>query len=160
MSVYISQQCFLFFYSILFGFLFGLVYDVFRIFRIAIKHNQLLIFCEDMAFCLSFSLSYILFNFCVNSGVLRWFSLFGAALGFVLYLLTVGRLIMLCSHAIIRFIRMVFHFILSRLLCPVCRWLYRFLRAVCLRMNDWIQSAIENKYRKQFIRLFLCGCEK
>lgn len=138
-------------YSAGIGAALGALYDVFRIMRVAMKplpdmparirqfYNTVgdtMIFAEDILFSLTAAAVVAVFLFHINDGQLRWFVLAGAAAGFSLYYMTVGRLVMLCANAIISFIRSLIRLILRLTLFPaikavrfVCRsigaaWLY------------------------------------
>lgn len=128
MEIYISQQCLFFFLSILFGVCAGLFFDVFRIARIAVKHPSFFVAAEDFFFCISVSSVYIIFVFCANNGALRWFSFFGAAMGFYIYFVTVGRIVMKFSQLIINFIKSVIKFIRQKIFHPVFSFIFRILR--------------------------------
>lgn len=90
------------------GAVFGAVYDLFRIFRIAVPLPAGVIVAEDViyfAFCgfMSFFLAMT-----VNFGQVRFFILLGELLGFLLYYLTLGVLVMKCAQQIIAFYPMDF----------------------------------------------------
>ena len=93
----VNTQTIIFLQAILMGAVFGAVYDLFRIFRIAVPLPAGVIVAEDViyfAFCgfMSFFLAMT-----VNFGQVRFFILLGELLGFLLYYLTLGVLVMKCA---------------------------------------------------------------
>lgn len=132
-------------YSAVVGAALGMLYDVFRIIRVAMKPSpgmpatlravydaigDTVIFTEDILFSFAAALVVIVFLFHINDGQLRWFVLAGAGIGFMLYYITVGRLLLLCAEAIISFIRMIIRFVLSLTLIPAIkaiRFIWRFI---------------------------------
>lgn len=114
----------------------GVLYDVFRIMRVAMKlslkmpaplrtvYNILgdaIIFIEDILFSIIAAVVVTVFLFHINDGQVRWFVLAGAGTGFAVYYMTVGRLVIMCAEAIISFIWAVIHFILCLTLFPAVR---------------------------------------
>lgn len=119
----VNTQTIIFLQAILMGAVFGAVYDLFRIFRIAVPLPAGVIVAEDViyfAFCgfMSFFLAMT-----VNFGQVRFFILLGELLGFLLYYLTLGVLVMKCAQQIIAFIRWIFQVLWKLILRPVVRLL-------------------------------------
>lgn len=115
----VNTQTIIFLQAILMGAVFGAVYDLFRIFRIAVPLPAGVIVAEDViyfAFCgfMSFFLAMT-----VNFGQVRFFILLGELLGFLLYYLTLGVLVMKCAQQIIAFIRWIFQVLWKLILRPV-----------------------------------------
>ncbi len=96
-----NEDSFLFFAAIALGFLIGFYYEIFRFLRLAFPHPNWLVFLEDLAFFLPLAPTLIFFHYALNYGILRWFSLAGSVLGFLLYLGTVGKLLLLFSEGIL-----------------------------------------------------------
>ncbi len=109
----------LFLQSILLGFLFGLLYEVFRFLRLAIPHPDLVTNLEDLIFFLPATLLFLFFTFAFSDGVIRWFSLFGVLLGFFLYRNTLGKILWLLSREILALIRAVLFFVYRITLRPL-----------------------------------------
>lgn len=132
-------------YSAGIGAALGALYDVFRILRVAMKPIQsmpsrikrfydtvgdTIIFAQDILYSLAAVAVVAVFLFHINDGQLRWFVLAGAAAGFSVYYMTVGRLVMLCANAIISFIRSLIRLILRLTLFPaikVARFIWRLI---------------------------------
>ncbi len=101
MEQYANTENFLFFSSILLGYFIGLYYEIFRFIRLAFPHPNFLIVAEDLFFFLPLSPALIFFHYALNSGIFRWFSLAGCILGFLLYLLTLGKILIRFSRGIL-----------------------------------------------------------
>jgi len=119
----------LYFYAFLLGLILGAVYDCLRITRVflgnhysrrAARHLQrirlpflksaeartesralgVVVFFEDLLFCLCAGISLILLLYGFNNGKFRFFVVICACLGFLVYRGTLGRIVMLFSEVI------------------------------------------------------------
>lgn len=138
----------------------GLLYDVFRIMRVAMKPSpkmpaplrtvyniigDAIIFIEDILFSIVAAVVVTVFLFHINNGQMRWFVLAGAGIGFALYYMTVGRLVIMCAEAIISFIRAVIHFILRLTLFPASRavrFVWRLFARMLLHLGRRLYTVI------------------
>lgn len=150
-------------YSAVVGTVLGVLYDIFRIIRVAMKPSpgmspklrsfydavgDTVIFIEDILFAFIAALVVAVFLFHVNDGQLRWFVLAGAAVGFFLYYMTVGRLVLLCAGAIISFVKAVLGFLLRITIIPLIKLLRifrRFAVKFALRTERKIYTAVMMK---------------
>ncbi len=115
----LSPESFLFFSSVFLGFLFGLYYEVFRFMRLSFPHGTFLVFIEDLLFFLPISLIYIFFNYALSDGVVRYFSILGVVMGFLLYLATLGKIITFFSSCILNFLKKMLRGIFILLFRPI-----------------------------------------
>ncbi len=141
------------------GVLLGIVYDVFRILRIAVEpsnrlrrlgavtgseaangkkpHGEtvrtVIIAIEDIIYSVICAVVISVMIFHINSGHPRWFILLGTAVGFFVYYFTVGKIVMLFSSYIILFVRTVFMFVMKLTLFPLLK-LFRWLSGIALRI--------------------------
>lgn len=113
MEIYITEQAAIFFNSLLLGAVLGIIYDFFRITRLAFIMPPLLVLLEDLLFFLLSSI--ILFNYLLesNHGQIRYFIFIGVVLGWVLYYFSLGRLLIGISAKIIAIVRRVLGIIFS-----------------------------------------------
>ncbi len=102
MILSISDQVIVFLWSVVCGAAIAFVYDLFRIFRKAIKTGSLVTFVQDVLYWLITSVIMFLTSYYSNDGELRGFLFLGALIGAVLYALMFSRLIMGSSLFIIR----------------------------------------------------------
>lgn len=91
----VSEQCSLFLLSVVLGLGIGVFYDVFRVLRIvfppAAKRNA--VFAEDIVFMAASGAAIFLYAAVLCRGQVRFFCVIGTFLGFLLYIATVGSLI-------------------------------------------------------------------
>lgn len=85
MSPQIVEESRFFLYSILTGAFIAGLYDLIRILRRVLKHNQFFVALEDFVFWLEALFILFLMLYDMNYGVLRWFSIAGATLGMIVY---------------------------------------------------------------------------
>ncbi len=79
--------------SALLGAVLGSVFDLFRAFRLAIKHSDVAVFFEDALFFFIFGMSFYSFCTALCGGALRAFALIGMSAGFLMYILLPGRFV-------------------------------------------------------------------
>ena len=139
-----GRQLSLVLYSLILGAVLGVVFDILRVSRVLISYRgnegrirrvsdtflSVIAFIEDILFASVSAVLLILFCFKVNRGISRSFILFGAAVGFVLYYFTLGRLTSLAANAISRAIYTLFAFIAKRCLLPIIRFIKKILKGI------------------------------
>ena len=107
MAVSVSAQTMVFIVSVCVGTLLGVLYDVFRITRLAIRSGWAVVIIQDIMYLLACTIVTFIFMLRVNSGEIRFFIVVGEILGAVVYFLTLSILVMRISSitidAIIRF---------------------------------------------------------
>lgn len=72
-------------HALLMGIFITFVYDVIRIFRRVIPHNSFFVSLEDLGFWIYCGGSVFLLMYHESNGELRWFAIFGAIVGMLLY---------------------------------------------------------------------------
>jgi len=126
-------------YSMVMGGVLGVLYDVFRIFRIAFssdsegkirrrhKHADFiirgLIFVQDILFWIIAAIFTVIFVFMANTGQVRLFALGAQFAGFLVYHFTLGKLVMRISDKIIRGIKFVLRMLNEYVIIPIVRLL-------------------------------------
>lgn len=86
----VHEQLVLFGLSCLFGAVLGVCYDVFRTARVIFPHNLWLVLIEDVLFFAGYAVFINAFASAAARGELRFYFIIGNAVGFVLYICTVG----------------------------------------------------------------------
>lgn len=147
MAINITEQGFVFLFACLIGIVLGVFYDVFRIARIAFNPKFIIIFIEDILFCLGTAVTVVLFVYYANSGIIRWFALFGCALAFAFYYFTVGKLVMFLSEKIIRLIAAILRFIYNITFVPVRRFIKFIVKIIRLAFKKII-AAVKKAFGK------------
>jgi len=89
----VSEQLKLFLISCLFGIPIGIVYDIFRIIRITLPHNTLLVAIEDILFFIMYSIFLMAFTIAAARADFRVYYILGNLLGFTVYFFSVGNIV-------------------------------------------------------------------
>lgn len=167
----VSREAFLPFliFSFFAGIVFGAVYDVFRIRRIAFARDKtrrvikrvdaVIIFLEDVIFSLFIAVTMILICYKLYFGIPRWYSYGGAALGFFLWRVTAGKLVIKLADKIIAAISAFFAFILQRIITPPLSALKRASADLYERYDAKRRKRLTQKYEKRML-LILSGKSK
>lgn len=134
-----TELAVLFLYAAALGVAFGVLYDVFRILRRAVRGidrspvGYALTFAQDILFFVITAAASAIFFYKFNSGRVRLSGVAFMILGFSAYYFTVGRLVMLVADAIISFIYKVFCQIV-RFLCFLFSPVAKFTRFLYCRL--------------------------
>ncbi len=119
--------------SLLFGLIAALLYDVFRIRRIAINIPILWHF-EDFLFMVACGCAFSVLFYEYTSGKVRGFAFAAAICGFCIYRQTLGRLIMAASEKIIKFVKYIFR---KLVLPPI-----NFVKGILLRVLGFVKKLL------------------
>jgi len=137
MILSMQGQAFVFLMAVVTGFACGFVFDLFRIFRKAIRHGTVLTQIEDVIFWVLAALIVFYAMFTMNDGEVRMFSILGAFLGMVLYFSTISLVIIKVSSKIIEMIKKV---------------LRKFGKSVIMRLRkckEFFAPIVKNKFVKK-----------
>ena len=142
MGIYVSEQTGAFFHACLLGCGLGLLYDVFRIVRMAFpaahsnrQWGYALAFAEDILFFSLCAGATFLFMMGKVHGQLRFFLLSGEILGAVLWHYTVGHLLMKIAYGLITVVKGLASFVFRFFVRPLWRVLYRIVYVMCLPLR-------------------------
>lgn len=91
MSNGIWEELAVFLKSMAGGMIILVVYDILRIFRRVVKHGVLAVAAEDLLYWIACSIFLFRMLYRANDGIIRWFCLFGIALGMVIYNFSISR---------------------------------------------------------------------
>lgn len=105
MEAVISAQTLLFLQSLAVGFMLGLCMEPLRIYRLMARPGTVAVFFQDIVYWFLCSACAFVFILTVNSGQLRVFLVVGIIIGFAVYFLTLGALIMKASKSIAALLR-------------------------------------------------------
>ena len=127
----LSYECQIFLYSIILGIGLGIVFDIFRVIRAVIPHNNFFVAFEDILFILVWTFSLVIFSVELSGGNIRFFCFMGTFLGFVIYFFSVGKIVITFIRNISSFIRQIINAVFGRI--------YGFLRhcfvSVCQKVK-------------------------
>ncbi|MDD6800329.1 MAG: spore cortex biosynthesis protein YabQ [Firmicutes bacterium] len=144
--------------SIILGAFFGLIYDIFRIRRIAaapssprkggkLSPEAVLIFFEDIVFSIFASVAFILFTYVMSRGIIRAYSVICTGVGFAVYYFTLGRLTAKIAAAATAIIRRIIKSLLAIIMKP--------LIFAAKRAGKIIRKKRARAYTKKQMRLLL-----
>lgn len=111
MELSVSGQALDFLLACLLGAGLGVLYDVFRIVRMAFWRGRLLIAVQDILYWVLAAVCTFLFMLMRSDGQIRFHILLGETLGFVVYYFTVGMIVFHASKFIINLIKKVLRFL-------------------------------------------------
>ena len=138
----IAEQLWLILYALMLGGVLGALFDFFRITRVFATYREseqkaqsrwiiyALCFVEDTAFAVISAVVLVLFCFKANGGASRGYILFGALVGFVLYLLSIGRLTSRISRSLAKLFYRILTFAKARIILPAAVLLKKAFRRI------------------------------
>ncbi|HHX56636.1 MAG TPA: hypothetical protein GX710_01305 [Clostridiales bacterium] len=112
-----TEQTQLFLLSCLLGIPIGIFFDIFRVIRVVIPHNKIMVAIEDVLFMFIYASFVMCFSIVASRGEFRVFYVVGNLLGFTVYFFTVGNTVV----GIIRKIALFIHKILNRVFSPLAK---------------------------------------
>lgn len=151
----VYDQLWLFLYSCILGLCLAALYDVFRIARIAIKTNAIILFLEDVLYFTICAIATSAFLIIQNQGKIRWFPIFGEFVGFIIYYFTIGKLVMKISTIIINAIKSLFKLLFKVFISPfiyIYRLFYKLLKPHIQNLknkNKLLKNKIKFNLKKQ-----------
>lgn len=100
-----GQQLQLFLLSCVFGIPIGIVFDIFRVIRMIIRHNKIAAALEDILFFCLYGVFLMCFTISMARSEFRFYYCFGNLIGFILYYVTAGTVVTGILKKIIGFIK-------------------------------------------------------
>lgn len=123
LGITVAEETKVFLLSCLLGGALGVVYDIFRILRVAVPHGRIGVLLEDMLYCLILTFCNFLFFLQFCRGYFRFYVLLGEGLGFLIYFFTVGILVIHAAKGIITWIKKILFFLYRITIAPILRFL-------------------------------------
>lgn len=153
MSAFLVEETILFLQSCILGVFLGCLFDLFRIFRMAVKCGTIFVFIQDILYFSIITFVTFMFLLSYNDGRLRMFILVGELMGSVLYFFSLSILILKSSKLIISVIKKI----LSVILNPFIK-IFKFIKD----KSDSLKDKINVKFKKNkiFDKLFLKNISK
>jgi spore cortex biosynthesis protein YabQ len=144
LEISIAQQTIAFLTACLFGMALGAIYDIFRIFRIAIPCGKIAVFIQDIIFWIICATLSFLFMLYTNTGEIRAFYIFGELLGFCIYYFTIGILVFKSAKAVTQFIKKLLRLFARFVLKPIWQ-----LVLIIIRLIYKLSIKIKNFMKKK-----------
>ena len=138
----IKEQTQLFMYSCILGAVLSIFFDIFRVIRAVLPHNVILTAIEDFVFMTACGLAMMVFSIVYARGDFRIFYIVGAAVGFTLWHITAGNIVLgvvrksseLIRGAVIKIMR-----IPEKLISLICPKLHH---------KDWNLCKLSRNFKK------------
>ena len=151
-----SQVTALVLYSAVIGAFIGVIYDIFRILRIALpevikgtKAETVIVFFQDIIFWLITSAVFIIFIYYANKGMTRLIMIFASGAGFLIYYYTVGRIVIFFSGAIIGLVKHIVKLFYKILINP----LIFLITGVIIVSGKFFKGRINRRTERKAVRL-------
>lgn len=162
MSQNIINEVVFFAHSFLLGIVITFAYDGFVVLRRVVKHSLLLISLEDMIFWIACAIG-VFYMLCEeNNGILRWFAVFGAALGMIVYKESISDILVNILSTLIKYLFRIIRRIVRFLFGPLF-FLGRKGRSVmgkCMRKSRKAEKYMRNKLTRQMKLLKITLCKQ
>lgn len=126
MTIYPSQELWIFFSFFICGILCSVIFDFFRALRRNVKMNTVCVLISDILFWLSSTLITAFCVFFINGGILRTFVICAFIIGGILYFFILSRIIFPVFSKIIEIICHFINLFLKILLTPL-RFSYKII---------------------------------
>ena len=113
---------------------------------------SVLIFFQDILLFVYLGCGVVVLNYYLNRGQFRLYTIAAAAVGFVLYYFTLGRIVMLLSEGIIFLIRAIFKmffYIISRPFVLIFSVLSGILQKILKKLRSAIEKRRSVRYNKE-----------
>lgn len=92
MEISYALQHYLFLASLMVGLVCGAVYDIFRLLRAFSFKNKVIVFIEDIIYCLFVAVAFMVLFYNYSDGHIRFYAFAGVITGFSVYYFTIGML--------------------------------------------------------------------
>ncbi len=143
----LPTQTGLFLFSLGFGFLLGILYDVFRTLRMIIGSSEKLIFAADLLYFLICGVLSFFFILVTDEGRLRFYTVLGEALGWMIYYFSFGTVAMKLSASAVRAVKKL----ISLIFKPI-KFILRKIIALINKIVIFLKKRIrKNNKKSKFI---------
>ena len=149
MTFYVTNQSFVVLTLFLVGVCSGLVYDVFTVKRLLLKTPNVLLFIEDIVFCLVSCIIFVFAIFITNYGYVRWYEAAFFAAGFVLYKLFVSWLVVKVFEVILKFTARIVKKAVQIVMAPL-KFIWINVFRACKKLYRKLCKAAENNTLKRY----------
>ena len=146
------QQSIAFSYSLLLGIILGIVYEVFKIIRLALCSNKYSVFIVDIIYMLIASLSLFVFSIAFLQGYTRIYLILGSFFGLFVFKITIGRLFSKIYCPIILIIKnsshkfqLIFKKITKKLLKSGHKILYNISSRISIFRHKFLKTATDKR---------------
>lgn len=154
MIVSLTSQLFSFAIAAVIGAAFGVLYDIFKVLRLVGLNSKLLIFIEDILFFLVATVTIFSYYMQITDGKFRIYSLVAAAIGFLIYFLTLERLVFFVIKKIYIAVEKVFGFVYKKIVLRIFRKIKSFFKKLFSPIGKFFKQKFIKK-RAVFLKKLL-----
>jgi spore cortex biosynthesis protein YabQ len=147
-----ALQTRVFFLSIGLGFLLGILYDLFLITRMIISKSKYAVYIQDIAYLLTCSFLSFMFIISSSSGIVRAYILGGELLGWILYYLSAGPIVVKFSTKIVRGIQNTIKALILLILRPV-KFIFNWCKKIISKIRSFFIKVATKLKKNLRIRL-------
>lgn len=104
----LAVQTEIFFYALGFGFLLGILYDIFRTVRVIVSDSKGFVLFMDLLYFTVCAFFIFCFNLIVDNGQIKIYVILGEIIGWLVYYFSFGAIALKLSNAVIVFVRKLF----------------------------------------------------
>lgn len=118
-------------------------------------YKNIIVFAGDILFFFIVSPIFTVFIYYANNGKIRWYLIIGSIVGFMLYYITIGRIIMLFSSLIVFIIRSAGAYLIYFTIRPAVifiRFIFGIIKALILRIVLRIKTAVMLKKMRKYTK--------
>ena len=141
--------------ALIWGVVLGVLYSVFGIRRVAFRRLRFpawmcsfFLHVEDFCFCVISAAGLSVLYFATTKGVLRGMAIPMMGLGFFAWRKSGGRLVEICTDALLHLIATVCKWVVQKMVLPILRVLQRFGRMLGRRYATWRARRYAHKLRR------------
>ncbi len=156
-SANLNNQINIFILSCLFGIFIGIIYDIFKCFRIIGFSKDYMILIEDILFALILGILTFFLSLSFNDGKIRFYIIFSEFLGILVYKFTISKLLIYIFIKVLMILNKIKQFIMI-ILRPISSFLYKKLLSILSNTKIFLKSIknllkgnrvlVYNMYRK------------
>lgn len=160
----LAKQTQIFLLSLGFGFILGIIYDIFRIIRLTfskqnIKNSKPTVIVYDIIYLLLCCFLTFIFILTASLGKFRWYVIVGEILGFTVYYFSFGFIVINVSNKIIDILKRIISFIFMVIFKPVSI-IYRFITKNLIKIYKFIKKIVKKiskklKYHLKYIKYMM-----
>lgn len=146
----LSYQMRVFLQSFGFGFILGILYDMFRAVRLAFSSGKKLVFIYDVIYVSLCAVLTFLFFLAINNGKVRGYAFIAELLGWFVYYFSLGTVAIKCSKATTRFIKWLY----KQISKPVI-FLIRLINSLFYKISCFVKKIFKKIHKKSKFHLKL-----
>ena len=139
--------------SLLLGVLLCIVFDFFRVLRLIGLNGKISVFIEDMLFFIIAALSIFVFYMKITDGKFRLIVPISALLGFIIYRLTIGKLLFFCIKNIVNLIIKFFNFVYKNITLKVFRFIRKSVKKITQPVAEFFKKNVYKNIKNFFKNL-------